>query len=42
MTFMQVSEFEAVGSHLMAVACRVTGSVADAQDIVQEAWVRWN
>jgi RNA polymerase sigma-70 factor, ECF subfamily len=26
----------------MAVAYRVTGTVADAEDIVQEAWLRWN
>jgi RNA polymerase sigma-70 factor, ECF subfamily len=38
----QVTEFEALRSHLMAVAYRVTGTVADAEDIVQEAWLRWN
>lgn len=42
MTSTQVTEFEALRSHLMAVAYRVTGTVADAEDIVQEAWVRWN
>src|SRR5260370_20463061 len=26
----------------MAVAYRLTGTVADAEDIVQEAWLRWN
>ena len=26
----------------MAVAYRVTGTVADAEDIVQEAWLRWD
>ncbi len=26
----------------MSVAYRVTGTVADAEDIVQEAWLRWN
>lgn len=38
----QVSEFEALRPHLMAVAYRLTGTVADAEDIVQEAWLRWN
>ncbi|MBV8860859.1 MAG: sigma-70 family RNA polymerase sigma factor [Mycobacterium sp.] len=42
MTSTQVNEFEALRSHLMAVAYRVTGTVADAEDIVQEAWLRWN
>ena len=37
----QVSEFEALRPHLMAVAYRLTGTVADAEDIVQEAWLRW-
>jgi RNA polymerase sigma-70 factor, ECF subfamily len=38
----QVAEFEALRPHLMAVAYRVTGTVADAEDIVQEAWLRWD
>jgi len=38
----QVSEFEALRPHLMAVAYRLTGAVADAEDIVQEAWLRWD
>jgi RNA polymerase sigma-70 factor (ECF subfamily) len=38
----QVTEFEALRPHLMAVAYRVTGTVADAEDIVQEAWLRWD
>ncbi|MBV8789782.1 MAG: sigma-70 family RNA polymerase sigma factor [Mycobacterium sp.] len=42
MTSTQVSEFEALRPHLMAVAYRLTGSVADSEDIVQEAWLRWN
>ncbi|MEE6135044.1 sigma-70 family RNA polymerase sigma factor [Mycobacterium sp. 050128] len=40
MTATQVTDFEALRSHLMAVAYRVTGTVADAEDIVQEAWLR--
>jgi RNA polymerase sigma-70 factor, ECF subfamily len=38
----QVSDFEALRPHLMAVAYRLTGTVADAEDIVQEAWLRWH
>ncbi|MHA7653939.1 sigma-70 family RNA polymerase sigma factor [Mycobacterium sp. ML4] len=38
----QVTEFEALRPHLMSVAYRLTGTVADAEDIVQEAWLRWN
>ncbi|MGZ4582748.1 MAG: sigma-70 family RNA polymerase sigma factor [Mycobacterium sp.] len=38
----EVREFEALRPHLMAVAYRLTGTVADAEDIVQEAWLRWN
>src|SRR5271169_5378352 len=38
----QVTEFEALRPHLMAVAYRLTGAVADAEDIVQEAWLRWD
>lgn len=37
-----VAEFEALRPHLVAVAYRLTGTVADAEDIVQEAWLRWN
>src|SRR6201997_2220410 len=37
----QVTEFEALRPHLMSVAYRLTGTVADAEDIVQEAWLRW-
>ncbi|HXL61925.1 MAG TPA: sigma-70 family RNA polymerase sigma factor [Mycobacterium sp.] len=35
-------EFEALRPHLMAVAYRLTGTVADAEDIVQDAWLRWS
>src|SRR3984885_11003526 len=41
MTLTQVSDFEALRPHLMAVAYRLTGTVVDAEDIVQEAWLRW-
>jgi RNA polymerase sigma-70 factor (ECF subfamily) len=38
----QVTEFEELRPHLMAVAYRLTGTVADAEDIVQDAWLRWH
>jgi RNA polymerase sigma-70 factor (ECF subfamily) len=38
----QVSEFEALRPHLLSVAYRLTGTVADAEDIVQDAWLRWD
>jgi RNA polymerase sigma-70 factor, ECF subfamily len=37
-----VEAFESLRPHLMSVAYRVTGTVADAEDIVQEAWLRWH
>src|SRR6201990_1225577 len=42
MTSTQVTEFEALRPHLMSVAYRLTGTVADPEDIVQEAWLRWD
>ncbi|WP_158892530.1 sigma-70 family RNA polymerase sigma factor [Amycolatopsis anabasis] len=33
-------EFAGLRSHLIAVAYRLTGSVADAEDAVQESWLR--
>jgi RNA polymerase sigma-70 factor, ECF subfamily len=37
----RVDEFEALRPHLTAVAYRLTGTVADAEDVVQDAWLRW-
>ncbi len=37
----QVSQFESLRPHLMSVAYRLTGTVTDAEDIVQDAWLRW-
>lgn len=34
--------FEAHRTHLMALAYRMTGSMADSEDILQEAYLRWN
>ncbi|WP_345352281.1 sigma-70 family RNA polymerase sigma factor [Rhodococcus olei] len=36
----EVDEFETHRGHLMSVGYRLTGSVADAEDAVQEAWLR--
>ncbi len=38
---LRVDEFESLRPHLLAVAYRLTGTVADAEDMVQEAWLRW-
>jgi RNA polymerase sigma-70 factor, ECF subfamily len=38
----RVGEFESLRPHLLSVAYRLTGTVADAEDIVQEAWLRWH
>ncbi|WP_193046056.1 sigma-70 family RNA polymerase sigma factor [Mycolicibacterium baixiangningiae] len=38
----RVDEFENLRPYLLSVAYRLTGSVADAEDAVQDAWLRWN
>jgi RNA polymerase sigma-70 factor, ECF subfamily len=38
----RVDEFEQLRPHLLAVAYRLTGTIADAEDIVQDAWLRWD
>lgn len=37
----RVDEFETYRRLLIGVAYRVLGSVGDAEDVVQEAWLRW-
>ena len=37
----ELAEFEAQRGRLWAIAYRIMGSVADADDAVQEAWLRW-
>lgn len=37
-----VDEFEGLRTHLLAVAYRLTGTFADAEDAVQDAWLRWD
>ena len=34
--------FEALRPHLLTVAYRLTGTFADAEDAVQDAWLRWD
>jgi len=36
-----VASFQAVRGRLFGIAYRVLGSAADADDVVQDAWVRW-
>ena len=36
-----LEQFEAERSRLFGIAYRLLGSVADAEDIVQEAYLRW-
>ncbi|ORW07100.1 sigma-70 family RNA polymerase sigma factor [Mycobacterium kyorinense] len=38
----RADEFESLRPQLLAVAYRLTGTFADAEDIVQEAWLRWD
>jgi RNA polymerase sigma-70 factor (ECF subfamily) len=37
----RVGDFEALRPHLLAVGYRLTGTFADAEDVVQDAWLRW-
>src|SRR5947208_5160070 len=41
LTLMDATDFERERPHLLAVAFRILGSDADAQDVVQEAWTRY-
>jgi RNA polymerase sigma-70 factor, ECF subfamily len=38
----RVDQFEELRPQLLAVAYRLTGTFADAEDVVQDAWLRWN
>jgi RNA polymerase sigma-70 factor (ECF subfamily) len=37
----RLDDFQSLRPHLLAVAYRLTGTFADAEDIVQDAWLRW-
>jgi RNA polymerase sigma-70 factor, ECF subfamily len=37
----RADQFEALRPHLLAVGYRLTGTFADAEDAVQDAWLRW-
>ncbi len=37
----RADDFEGLRPHLLAVAYRLTGVFADAEDAVQDAWLRW-
>ncbi len=37
-----LDEFESERPRLIGLAYRITGSLADAEDVVQEAWIRWS
>jgi RNA polymerase sigma-70 factor (ECF subfamily) len=41
-TAQRADDFEALRPHLLAVAYRLTGTYADAEDIVQDSWLRWH
>jgi RNA polymerase sigma-70 factor (ECF subfamily) len=41
-TALRTDEFEGLRSHLLSVAYRLTGTFADAEDAVQDAWLRWD
>ena len=41
-TAQRTDDFERLRSHLLAVAYRLTGTFADAEDAVQDAWLRWD
>lgn len=36
-----IAAFEAVRPRLLGIARRVLGSAAEAEDVVQDAWIRW-
>ncbi len=41
MTPSHVASFEALRPRLFGIACRTLAGTADADDVVQDAWIRW-
>jgi RNA polymerase sigma-70 factor (ECF subfamily) len=41
MTPARLASFEAVRPRLFGIACRTLAGTADADDVVQDAWIRW-
>jgi DNA-directed RNA polymerase specialized sigma24 family protein len=41
MTRAEANDFEAHRSFLAGLACRMLGSIAEAEDVVQDAYLRW-
>ena len=37
----EATEFQRIRPRLFAIAYRMLGRVADAEDVVQDVWVRW-
>jgi RNA polymerase sigma-70 factor, ECF subfamily len=35
------ASFQVVRPRLFGIACRMLGSANDADDVVQDAWIRW-
>ena len=42
MTVAPIDVFEAARPRLLGLAYRMLGTIADAEDVVQEAWLRWD
>jgi hypothetical protein len=37
-----LADFLAVRDRLLRIAARIVGGASDAEDVVQDAWLRWN
>jgi RNA polymerase sigma-70 factor (ECF subfamily) len=41
-SYADAATFELVRPRLFGIACRVLGGAADAEDVVQDTWIRWH